>query len=160
MASFVTSTAGSNFPATMASYKGFIRSSSWDFSSLIRILSCALSCSPTGWFVWTSADTDEEEPVYSSMILIACSTSLSLWKSISRCTPSAPIWSNKGFSSSRVTQQAITLLPPASIFLYKSYHFGEPPCGSPTPGVHWMAFSSSISSKAGRWCIAPTPSRW
>jgi len=45
------------------------------------------------------------------------------------------MWSNKGFSSSRVTQQAITLLPPANIFLYKSYHFGEPPCGSPTPGV-------------------------
>ena len=68
--------------------------------------------------------------------------------------------SKSGRSSSTVTQQAIMLLPAARIFLYRSYHFGDPPCGSPTPGVHCMALSSSISSSAGRWCRAPTPSRW
>ena len=150
IAFLVTSTAGSSFPATIASYKGFSWSFSRSFSSLTRILSCTLLCPVSCWIPSVSAGTGTEEPVYSSIILIACSTSLSLWKSISRCTPSAPILSNKGFNSSRVTQQAMTLLPPASIFLYKSYHFGEPPCGSPTPGVHWIAFNSSISSRAGR----------
>ena len=96
----------------------------------------------------------------SSTIFIACSTSCSLWKSISRCTPSPPILSNNGLNSSSVTQQAMILLPPARILRYRSYHLGLPPCGSPTPGVHWMALSSLISSRASKWCMAPTPSRW
>ena len=115
MAFLVTSTAGSSFPSTMALNKGFKASFPAAAESLTTIVSCLVAAASS--FERSSLDTSEEEEEYSSTMRIACSTSLSLWKSISRCTPSAPILSSKGFSSSKVTQQAMILLPPARIFL-------------------------------------------
>ena len=81
-----------------------ITSSSVVMVLLIRIvLSAASGSSALSW--------------YSSTIRNAFSTSSSLWKSISICTPSPPILSSNGRSSSRVTQHAMMLFPPARIFL-------------------------------------------
>ena len=81
-----------------------ITSSSGVMVLLIRIvLSSSFGSSALSW--------------YSSTIRIAFSTSSSLWKSISKCTPLPPMLSSNGRSSSSVTQQAMMLFPPARIFL-------------------------------------------
>ena len=76
MAFWVTSTAGSNFPSTMALNKGFRASSSAASGLLIIIVFCFVAAASS--FERLSLDAAGDEKEYSSTMRMACSTSCSL----------------------------------------------------------------------------------